>query len=133
MVEKTTTQTTVPTTQPQQQPGLLGSLSPIAIMIVLFYFLIMRPQQKRETKRRELIGSVKRGDKIVTTSGIIGIFHKAINEKEISLDIAENVRVRMLKESIANVLEKGGDLGLEEIEDSEAGRKPSKKGGSSKK
>jgi preprotein translocase subunit YajC len=125
-----TTQTT--TTQPAapvnpQQPGLLGSLTPIALMVLVFYFLIMRPQQKREANRRELIASAKKGDRIVTTGGIIGVFHKAVGEKEISLEIAENVRIRVLKDSVTGVLEKGSGKNFEDSSDKDS-EKSSEKG-----
>ena len=75
-------------------------------MILVFYFLIMRPQQKREAKRRELINSVKRGDKVVTASGIIGVVHKIVSETEVSLEVSEGVRIRVLKNAISEVLDK---------------------------
>jgi preprotein translocase subunit YajC len=90
--------------------GLLESMAPILLMIVAFYFLVMRPQQKREAKNRELRNSAKRGDRIITAGGIIGTIHKVMSDKEISLEIAENVRIRILKSSIADVLN-GSDLG----------------------
>ena len=102
---------TVTTTQqaacPMGQAGsLMGSLMPIALMILVFYFLIMRPQQKREAKRRELINSVKRGDKVVTASGIIGVVHKIVSETEVALEVSEGVRIRVLKNAITEVLAK---------------------------
>ncbi|MDR0631727.1 MAG: preprotein translocase subunit YajC [Holosporaceae bacterium] len=111
-----TTATTSAGSVGQSPPGVLGSLTPIMLMVLVFYFLIMRPQQKREAKRRDLVNSIKKGDKILTTSGVIGILHKVISEKEISVEISEGVRIRMLKNSIADVLEKGSDLGKEETE-----------------
>ncbi|MDR2723770.1 MAG: preprotein translocase subunit YajC [Holosporaceae bacterium] len=107
---------TTPTATHAQQPSFLGSLTPIVLMILVFYFLIMRPQQKREAKRRDLVNSVKKGDKILTTSGIIGTVHKIISEKEVSLEVAENVNVRILKNSITEVLEKKSELGNTEQE-----------------
>jgi preprotein translocase subunit YajC len=89
----------------------LESMVPIFLIIVMFYFLVMRPQQKREAKNRELRSSVKKGDKIITTGGIIGTIHKIISDKEISLEIAENIRMRILRASLAEVLVKGNDLG----------------------
>jgi preprotein translocase subunit YajC len=96
------------------QHGLIGSFAPILLMILVFYFLIMRPQQKREAKRRELISSIKKGDKILTSCGIIGVVHKVVSEKEVSLEISENVRVRILRSSITEILEKNSDLGTAE-------------------
>ena len=103
----TTQQTQCPTTQ---AGSLMGSLAPIALMILVFYFLIMRPQQKREAKRRELINSVKRGDKVVTASGIIGVVHKIVSETEVSLEVSEGVRIRVLKNAISEVLAKSASI-----------------------
>ncbi|MDR0968837.1 MAG: preprotein translocase subunit YajC [Holosporaceae bacterium] len=111
-----TTTTTPPANEAAKPAGLMGSLTPIVLMFLAFYFLIMRPQQKREAKRRETINAVKRGDKVVTAGGVLGTVHKIVTEKEISLEISEGVRVRVLKSSVAEVLEKGSDLGKEETE-----------------
>ena len=94
-----------------QTAGLMGAFTPILLMIVFFYFLIVRPQQKREAKRRSLIDSAKKGDRVVTSSGIIGVVHKIVNNDEVSLEIAENVRIRVLKNCIANILDNKSSLG----------------------
>lgn len=106
--------TTSSTTQQQvgtagQAGSLIGSLAPIGLMLLVFYFLIMRPQQKREAKRRELIKSLKRGDKIVTASGIIGTVHKVVNESEITMEVAEGVRIHVLKNAVTEVLNKSSE------------------------
>lgn len=85
---------------------LVGSLTPIALMVLVFYFLIMRPQQKREAKRRELINSLKKGDRIVTSGGIMGTVHKLIDEQEISLEVSDGVNIKVLKTSIIDVVKK---------------------------
>ena len=106
MTNTTSTATQQATCPVNQTGALIGSLAPIALMILVFYFLIMRPQQKREAKRRELINSVKRGDKVVTASGIIGVVHKIVSETEVSLEVSEGVRIRVLKNAISEVLDK---------------------------
>lgn len=108
-------------------PSLMGAMAPILLVIIFFYFLIIRPQQKREAKRQAMIGATKKGDKIVTTSGIIGVIHKIVSDSEISLEIAEGVRIRVLKNSIANVLDKKSELGKEIDEDEKKDTKKSKK------
>jgi preprotein translocase subunit YajC len=80
----------------------------------------MRPQQKREAKRRELINSIKKGDRVLTSCGIIGVAHKIVSEKEVSLEISENVRIRILRSSITEILEKNSDLGTAEPDASAA-------------
>jgi preprotein translocase subunit YajC len=126
----TQTTTTAPDNHAAAQPqagGLLGSLTPILLMVLAFYFLIMRPQQKREAKRRELINSVKRGDKVVTTGGILGTVHKIVGEKEVSLEISEGVRIRILKNYVSEVVEKNSELGKEEDEISDSNDKVAEK------
>jgi preprotein translocase subunit YajC len=93
-------------------------MTPILLMVLVFYLLILRPQQKRESKRRDLINSMKRGDRILVGGGIIGVLHKVIGEKEISVDLAEGVRIRVLKNSVTDVLEKNSELGNEDKEES---------------
>lgn len=109
-------------------PSLVGAMTPILLVIIFFYFLIIRPQQKREAKRQAMIGAIKKGDKVVTTSGIIGIIHKIISDNEVSLEIAEGVRIRALKNSVANVLDKKSELGNKINEDDENDLRRPKKG-----
>jgi len=106
--------------------GLFGSLTPMLLIFLVAYFLLMRPQQKREAKRREMINAVKRDDKVLTTGGIIGRVHKILNEKEIVLEVAEGVRMRFLKTSVSDVLEKGSDIGDESEIDAVSVSKTSK-------
>ena len=86
-----------------------SGLAPLILMLIAFYFLLIRPQQKRENKRREMINAVKRGDRVITAGGIIGTVHKIIDEREISLEISENVRMRILKNAITEVLKNSSD------------------------
>ena len=111
----------------------LSSLLPLVLMIAAFYFLLIRPQNKREAKRREMINAVKRGDRVITAGGIIGNVHKIIDEREISLEIAENVRMRILKTAITEVL-KNSEKSTESTADADenAGVKTSKTKSSAK-
>jgi preprotein translocase subunit YajC len=104
--------------------NLLGS--PIIMMVlifVVFYFLMIRPQQKKMKAMREMIGAVKRGDRVITSGGMIGQVIKVINENEVTVQIAEGVRVRMLRANITDVIAKGepvkGDPKVKEEEVSE--------------
>ncbi len=94
-----------------QVPGVGGDflvqLLPILLMFVIFYFLLFRPQQQRAKAHREMISSVKRGDTIITSSGIIGKVTRVKDETEIEVEISDNTRVRMLKGMIAEVRAKG--------------------------
>jgi len=95
----------------QTVPGgggdFLVQLLPILLMFVIFYFLLFRPQQQRAKAHREMIAAVKRGDTVITSSGIIGKVTRVKDETEVEVEIAENTRVRMLKGMIAEVRAKG--------------------------
>ena len=86
---------------------LFGMLLPIAMIFVVFYFLLLRPQQKKEKEHRAMIDAVKRGDRIVTSGGIIGTVAK-VEEREMVLEIADNVRVKVLKGMISDVVARPG-------------------------
>ena len=119
--DSTTIHSTGETPRPNTEaasPGLIGTFAPMMLMLLAFYFLLMRPQQKREAKRRELVNSAKKDDKVLTSSGIIGKVHKFISAKEVSLEIAEGVRIRILPTSIVEILDKGSELGQDSIAES---------------
>ena len=82
------------------------SMIPFVFLIVVGYFLMFRPQQKKMKQQKDMITALRRGDRVMTSSGIIGSIHKVINDEEILVEIAENVRVRMVKTSIGQVLAK---------------------------
>ena len=86
---------------------LVLQMAPFAVILVIMYFLIMRPQQKRAKDHRELIGNVRRGDTVVTTGGLIARVTKATEPTEIEVEIAPNVRVRLLRQMISEVRAKG--------------------------
>lgn len=85
------------------QPGLLDMLMPLVFMFVLFYFLLIRPQQKKQKEHEKLIASVKTGDKVVTNSGLHGIVAN-VKEKTFILKAAENVKLEFDKAAIAAVI-----------------------------
>lgn len=82
-------------------------LVPIAAMIAVFYFVLLRPQQRRAKEQREVVQAARRGDTVVTTGGIIGRVSKAVDENEVELEIAPNVKVRLARSGIAEVRAKG--------------------------
>ena len=81
--------------------GLI-SLIPFAIIFVLFYFLLIRPQQKKQKQQQALVEAVKKGDKIITTSGIWGTITN-LGKDTVTLQIADNVKIKMQRENIARV------------------------------
>lgn len=118
MTRNVTSQTTATPSTPSVASGggILGSVTPMLLMLVAFYFLLMRPQQKKEAKRRQLVNSAKRDDRVLTSSGIIGKIHKTIGDQEVLLEVAEGVRIRVLKTSILEILEKGSEICKDDTE-----------------
>ncbi len=85
--------------------GQLGPYLPMVLILVAFYFILMRPQQQEAKKLKEKIAAVKKGDRVLTAGGIIGTVQKARDgTAEIEVEIAPNVRVAVLRETLTNVL-----------------------------
>jgi len=82
-------------------------LVPIVAMIAIVYFVLWRPQQRRAREQRDMVQAARRGDIIVTTGGIIGKVSKSVDDKEVELEIAPNVKVRLARSGIAEVRAKG--------------------------
>ena len=75
-----------------------GLLVPMLVMIVIFYFLVIRPQQQRAKAHRELVDKVRRGDTVITSGGFIGkVIKAADNSDEVEVELSENMRVRLLE------------------------------------
>jgi preprotein translocase subunit YajC len=82
-------------------------LVPILLMFVIFYVLLLRPQQQRAKVHREMIANIRRGDTVITSGGIIGKVTKVRDENELEVEIAENTRVRVIKGTVSEVRVKG--------------------------
>lgn len=82
-------------------------LVPIVAMIAIVYFVLWRPQQKRAKEQRQMIQAAKRGDTVVTSGGIIGRISKSVDDYEVELELAPNVKVRLARSGIAEVRAKG--------------------------
>jgi len=85
--------------QAGQAGGLAGFL-PIIILFAIFYFLLIRPQQKKAKEHREMIGNLKKGNRIVTTGGIYGTILN-IDDTTIGLEIAEKVKIKISRGNVA--------------------------------
>ncbi|MBI5468615.1 MAG: preprotein translocase subunit YajC [Deltaproteobacteria bacterium] len=75
------------------------SMAPLIILFVIFYFLLIRPQQKRAKEHKEMLSKVAKGDNIITTGGIHGRV-TSVNEDTLTVEIAENTKVKISKDSI---------------------------------
>ncbi len=85
------------------------SFLPMLAFVAILYFLLIRPQQKRAKQHQALVAAVKKGDKVVTNSGIIGTVSKVLNEQEIMLEIADGVNCKFVKSAITSVLNENGE------------------------
>lgn len=92
------------------------SLMPLVLIFLVFYLLLIRPQQKKVKLHREMISNLRRGDRVVTSGGIIGLITRVANENELVVEIAEGVRVRVARSMIANLESKGDADGDDENE-----------------
>jgi len=95
-----------------QAGGLFDSQSamvqilPFVLIFVVFYFLLIRPQQQKQKQHRSMLDALRRGDRVVTGGGIIGTVNRVTSAEEVEIDIAQNVRVRVLRSTITSVMAK---------------------------
>lgn len=79
---------------------------PIVLILVVFYFLVMRPQSQKAKDHKAMLAALRRGDRVVTGGGIIGTVAKVVNDDEVLVDIADGTRVRVLRSTIGSVVAK---------------------------
>ena len=77
-------------------PGI-GQFIPLILIFVIFYFFLIRPQQKKAKEHKIMVEGLKRGDKVVTTGGIIGTVDRIIDNEKVEVEIAENIKVEVLR------------------------------------
>ncbi len=83
-----------------QQPGMLEALFPFVIMFVILYFVLLRPQMRKQKEHQSFVTALKRGDEIITQTGILGRI-EGLTDQFVTLEIAEGVRIKMLKTQVA--------------------------------
>ena len=86
--------------------GALIQFLPLVLIFVVFYFLLIRPQQRKAKDHKTVLDALRRGDRVVTGGGIIGTVARVENPEEVTVDIADGVRVRVLRSTISSVLAK---------------------------
>lgn len=84
----------------------LVSLLPLVLIFVVFWFLLIRPQQKKMKAHRAMVEALRRGDKVVTAGGLIGTVTKIISDTEAQVELAENVRVKVVRQTIQEIIGK---------------------------
>src|ERR1700733_7584341 len=86
---------------------MLQQFAPFIIVIGIFYFLLIRPQQQKAKQLKAQLANLRRGDNIITAGGIIGTVARVVNDDELSVEIAEGVRVRVLRSTVTGITAKG--------------------------
>ncbi|UWQ18634.1 preprotein translocase subunit YajC [Jannaschia sp. M317] len=86
--------------------GAFGSFVPLILIFAIMYFLLIRPQQKKVKEHKAMVEALRRGDQVVTQGGIVGKVSKVKEDGEIEVEIAEGVKVRVIRGTIAQVLSK---------------------------
>ena len=86
---------------------MLVQLLPFALIFVIMYFLILRPQQQRAKQHQSMVKSLRRGDTVITSGGLVGRVTKVVDDDQIEVEIADGVRVRQMRGMVAEVRAKG--------------------------
>lgn len=85
----------------------IGMILPLVLIMGVFYFLLIRPQQRKMREHQEMLKKVGKGDTVITTGGLIGKVLKVVDDNELQVEVGENVKVRILRSGIADVRAKG--------------------------
>ena len=86
---------------------MITSLLPFVLIFVIMYFLILRPQQKRQKQHADMVKNVRRGDTVITSGGLVGKVTKVIDDEKVEVEVASDVRVVQMRSMLADVRAKG--------------------------
>lgn len=84
----------------------LGQFVPLILIFAIMWFLLIRPQQKKLKEHKAMVEALRRGDQVVTQGGLIGKVAKVKDDNEVEVELAQNVKVRVVKSTIAQVISK---------------------------
>tara|TARA_B100000965_G_C19331072_1_gene643047 strand:+ start:298 stop:576 length:279 start_codon:yes stop_codon:yes gene_type:complete len=84
----------------------IAQLIPLILIFVIFYFFLIRPQQKRVKEHKNMVSELKRGDEVITSGGIVGRIERILEDDKVELSIAENVNIKVVKSTIQNLSQK---------------------------
>ena len=87
--------------------SMIVQFMPLILIIVIMYFLILRPQQRKVKLHQEMVKALRRGDTVVTNGGLVGKVTRVVDDNQIEIEIADGVRVRQVRASISEVRAKG--------------------------
>ena len=85
----------------------LGMILPLVLIMGVFYFLLIRPQQRKMKEHQEMLKKVAKGDTVVTSGGLIGKVTKVVDDNELQVEVGDNVKVRVLRSGISDVRARG--------------------------
>ncbi len=85
----------------------IGMVLPLVLIMGVFYFLLIRPQQRKMKEHQAMLSKVTKGDTVVTQGGLIGKVVRVVDDSELLVEVGENVKVRVLKSGLADVRSKG--------------------------
>ncbi len=86
--------------------ALAGSFIPLVLMIAIMYFLLIRPQQRKAKEHRAMVEALRRGDQVITQGGILGKVSRVMDDGIVEVEVAEGVKIRVVKSTIAQVVNK---------------------------
>jgi preprotein translocase subunit YajC len=87
--------------------GMLTSLMPLILIVVIMYFLVLRPQQQKVKQHQAMVRALRRGDTVVTNGGLVGKVTKVVDDDQIEVEISDGVRVRQMRSMVSDVRAKG--------------------------
>lgn len=102
---------------PAAAGGDMGSFLIIVPMLAVFYFLVWRPQSRKAKQHKEMVEQLRRGDKVILQSGIFGTITKVVDDKIVQVEIAENVKVRVARNAIGDIVAKTEPVAAEAAEE----------------
>ena len=102
--------TTAPAAPGMGATDLLIQFAPILLLVVIFWFLIFRPQQKRMKAQQAMLSAISRGDTVVTTGGIVGKVTKVVDGEDLEVEIAQGTRVKLVRGMISDVRSKANPV-----------------------
>jgi preprotein translocase subunit YajC len=88
-------------------PELIGMIAPLIMIMGVFYFLLIRPQQRKMKEHQDMLSKVTKGDTVITGGGLIGKVVKIVDDNELLVEVGENVKVRVLRSGVSDVRSKG--------------------------
>lgn len=105
------------------QDTLTTFVLPMALIFVVFYFFMIRPQQQKTKQLKAMLEALRRGDRVVTAGGIIGTVAKLDGDQEVVVEIAENVRVKVVRSTITTVLSKPEPIAARKKDEADSDKK----------